>query len=162
MPRKPTTDVIEHRITLGTYERQLISDVAGAYQFKNISTPLITFINDNTSLLLVSALAASYLDTQLELGWKDIVGDLVGVDLSDWLETQNLVGGTIGGIAGLVFGGPLGAAFGFGAGLAAVEAAEAALGIGEDVSQTILEEPVVGAITLIALTTWKTLQEVIE
>ena len=50
MPRKPTTEVIEHRITLGTYERQLLSDTAGAYQFNKVSNPLVALISDNSAM----------------------------------------------------------------------------------------------------------------
>ena len=47
MPRKPTSEVIEHRITLGTYERQLVSDVAGSYQFNKIANPIIRWITNS-------------------------------------------------------------------------------------------------------------------
>lgn len=124
MPRKPTSEVIEHRITLGTYERQMVSDVAGSYQFNRIAQPIINLISDNTAMALIIASLGLFLDRYLDINWREITKDMDNKQLNDWLETQNLVGAGIGGLIGLIFGGPVGAAVGAAGGSVVVEGVE--------------------------------------
>jgi len=166
MPRKPTDEVIEHRITLGAYERQIVSDLAGSYQFNRIATPVITFVNDNTSLLLIGTIIGVSLDKILsEPNWRDIVTELSGVPLDDWLETQNLVGGAIGGIIAGLFSGGLAIPFGVAAGVAAVEVGESLAGAGANTVATIeglTDSNNIAATTSFAITTWKVINNIVD
>jgi hypothetical protein len=117
MPRKPTEKVIEHRITLGTYERQLVSDAVTSYNFKNVSTPIVSALSDVSFLIFIGGILGIALDRSLSgTAWRTATR-LLGVDeLNDWLETQNILGaaaaGAVGGarfgfygaIAGAIFG----------------------------------------------------------
>ncbi|GAG81574.1 unnamed protein product [marine sediment metagenome] len=166
MPRKPTDEVIEHRITLGAYERQIVSDLAGSYQFNRIATPVITFVNDNTSLLLIGTVIGVSLDKILsEPNWRDIVTELSGLPLDDWLETQNLVGGAIGATIAAFFSGGLAAPVGFAAGVAAVEIGESLSQSGADTIVTIeglTDSNNIAATTSFAITTWKVLNNIVD
>jgi len=48
MPRLPVDGkkVIEHRITFGTKERQILEGGLGAYQFNKVATPIVAAITD--------------------------------------------------------------------------------------------------------------------
>ena len=152
MPRKPTEKVIEHRITLGGYERTLLSDVAGAYQFNRISSPIVNVLSDNTAMALIFATFGLYLDRLLDPDWRAITKDLTGADLSDWLETQNLVGAGLGGLIGLFFGGPFGAVAGATAGSVVVEGAEYGL---EEAADLIMENQKPSTTVAIVLTFYR-------
>jgi hypothetical protein len=121
MPRKPTEKVVEHRITLGTYERQMFSDAVAGYNFKNIATPVVSGLSDISFLIFIGGILGIALDRALGIGWREATEFLVGEGLSDWLETQNLVGAGIGGALGLLVGNPFIGAI---AGSAVVEAGE--------------------------------------
>ena len=136
MPRKPTSEVIEHRITLGTYERQLVSDVAGSYQFNKIANPIIRLISDNTAMALIIASLGLFLDRYLDINWREITKGMDNKQLNDWLETQNLVGAGIGGLIGLFLGGPFGAVAGATAGTVVVEGIEYGL---DEAGQLIID-----------------------
>jgi len=127
MPRKPTDQVIEHRITLGAYERTMVSDVAASYQFNKVANPIVALISDQSAMLLLGASVALWLDGKLDLNWREIVAEMTPEEVKDWLETQNLVGYGVGGLIGLFFGGPIGAVAGAAVGGVAVEGGEAAL-----------------------------------
>ncbi len=73
MPRKPTTEVIEHRITFGQKERNLLDTVVASYGFNRVSSPLIALLSD------VSAMAFL---TTLYVGWK------YGPSKVEWLKNQ--------------------------------------------------------------------------
>ena len=88
MPRKPTEKVIEHRITLGTYERQIFSDAVTSYNFKNVSTPIVSALSDVSFVLLIGAAIGLFLDRVLPDDWRSVTEFLIGQDLSDWLEVQ--------------------------------------------------------------------------
>ena len=131
MPKPKPDEVIRHEIVLGKSEREMIRDTLGAYQFNKISSPIVAGLSDVTFVLTVSAILGysigAILDqVGLEPNWREIVKDLAGEDLADWLETQNLQVGGVGALIGLFFGGPVGAAIGGVAGGAVVEAYEAA------------------------------------
>lgn len=107
MPRKPTEKVIEHRITLGTYERQVLSDAVSSYNFKNVSTPIVAALSDVSFLLVIGGAIGIFLDRALPSDWRSVTEFLTGKDLGDWLEVQNIIGAGIGGIAGLFVGNPV-------------------------------------------------------
>jgi len=90
MPRKPTEKVVEHRITLGTYERQMFSDAVTSYNFKNVSTPIVAALSDVSFVLFIGAAIGLFLDRVLPDDWRSVTEFLTGQDLSDWLEVQNI------------------------------------------------------------------------
>ena len=137
MPRKPTTEVIEHRITLGGYERRIISDAVAGYNFKNVATPVVAGLSDISFLIFVGGIIGLFLDSVLPNGWRSITQYLTSGERSDWFETQNIVGAGIGGAFGLFFGNPIGGAI---LGSLAVEGLEELAGASEDI---ILENPAV-------------------
>jgi len=155
MPRKPTEKVIEHRITLGTYERQIFSDAVTSYNFKNVSTPIVSALSDVSFVLLIGAAIGLFLDRVLPEDWRSVTEFLIGQDLSDWLEVQNIVGAGIGGIAGLFFGNPV---FGAVLGTVAVEGLEE---VYSEVQTTAIENPkVTGAYTAFMLRTYWAIEKI--
>jgi len=113
--------VIEHRITLGQFERRQLEKVAEGVSFNQTAEPIVKLLNDVTgtaTLLLVfgylfpfwrtDPATGAELDDETLLAYKD---DKKG--LEDYLETQNLIGiaaGTLAGVAtaAAVASGPLG------------------------------------------------------
>ena len=61
MPKRKPDRTIVHRIELQEKERQALEMAAASYSFRNIAKPIITLINDNTSLMLILTLIAGYL-----------------------------------------------------------------------------------------------------
>lgn len=145
MPRKPTDQVIEHRITLGAYERTMVSDVAASYQFNKVANPIVALISDQSAMLLLGLSVALWLDGKLEPNWREIVADMTPDEVKDWLETQNLVGMGVGGLIGLLFGHPI---VGAAVGGAAVEAGEAGI---DYVGDTLIENPEAGRTAIFLL-----------
>jgi len=140
MPRKPTEKVVEHRITLGTYERQMFSDAVTSYNFKNVSTPIVAALSDVSFVLLIGASIGLFLDRVLPSDWRSVTEFLTGQDLSDWLEVQNIVGAGIGGIVGLFVGNPLAGAV---LGSVAVEGLE---GVYSEVQTAAIDNPQVTSV----------------
>ena len=135
MPRKPTTEVIEHRITLGGYERRIISDAVAGYNFKNVATPVVAGLSDISFVIFVGGIIGLFLDSVLPNGWRSITQYLSSSERSDWYEAQNIVGAGIGGAVGLFFGNPIAGAV---LGSLAVEGLEELAGAGEEI---LLENP---------------------
>ena len=105
MPRKPTEKVIEHRITLGTYERQMFSDAVSSYNFKNVSTPIVSALSDVSFLVFIGGLIGISLDSSLRgTAWRTATKLLDVQGYADWLEAQNLAGAIAGGAKGARFG----------------------------------------------------------
>ena len=125
MPRRIPDEVVLHRLELGTWERDRIDTLVGAEAFNKISTPVVTAINDNGTLLLIGGLLALLLPGWIPADWKTQVHALNTIDqILDWLEPQNLVGAAVGAGAGIYLLGPLGIFIGAFLGAAGVEAAE--------------------------------------
>jgi hypothetical protein len=119
MPRLPVdgVKVQELRITLGTKERQILESAKTAYSFRNISTPIVTAINDNTTLLLIAGILGISLSQILPEDWEEVTDGMTMDQVWDWLEIQNLAGafagarlGARGGWVGSLIGAVLGAA----------------------------------------------------
>lgn len=124
-PRRIPDEVVLHRLELGTWERERINTLVGAESFNKISTPIVTAINDNTTLLLISGLLTLFLPGWIPNDWKEQIFGLNTIDvIMDWLEPQNIVGAALGAGAGIYLLGPLGALIGAFLGAAGVEAAE--------------------------------------
>ncbi len=150
MPRLPVDGkkVVEHRLTLGAKERELFQDAQWSYTFGKIGTTVSGVLSNPAILLGVAAYIAYKLDELLDPDWRTIIADMTPEQIHDWLETQNLVGATFGGIIGLFLGGPFGAIFGSILGSAAVEIGEAGLEAAGDVmADTIPPAVTIGFVT---------------
>jgi len=132
VPRLPVdgTKVIEHRVTLGAKERELLDQATFSYSANRFMTPILSALGDPVFLLFLAGVLAISIDKLLPgINWRDITRDMTPAQLNDWLETQNIVGGSIGAIIGglitLPFGAPwFGAAAGYVAGNLVVEGGE--------------------------------------
>ena len=62
MPRLPVDGkrVIEHRITFGTKERDMIESALTAYQFKNVATPVVAGMSDVSFMIVLGGILALY------------------------------------------------------------------------------------------------------
>jgi len=62
MPRLPVDGkkVIEHRITLGTKEREMIDRVVGSYQFGRIANPTVALMSDVTGMAVLAGILAIF------------------------------------------------------------------------------------------------------
>jgi len=124
-PRRIPDEVVLHRLELGTWERDRIDTLVGAESFNKISTPIVTAINDNGTLLLIVGLLTLLLPGWIPADWKTQIFGMNTIDqIADWLEPQNIVGMAVGAGAGIYFLGPLGLLIGAILGAAGVEAAE--------------------------------------
>jgi len=150
LPRLPVdgTKVIEHRITLGGKERELLESTLTAYSFRNVATPVITAINDNTTLLLLAGLTGLLIPTHLlPDDYEAVTENMTLEQVKDWLEIQNLAGALGGAAAGTAVAGPVGAVIGAVLGSIGVE-------VGEDLVAGI---PV--AVTAAAIVAGRTLRQ---
>ena len=137
MPKIPPDQTVRHEIVLGRAEREIVRNTLESLQFKNYSTPIVAGMSDISFMLTVSALAGlgigAILDRSgIDPNWREIIIDMTPDQVKDWFETQNLVGGGIGAIAGGLLGGPLGAILGAGVGSATVEGLEYAEEVATD------------------------------
>tara|TARA_Y100000361_G_C11158640_1_gene345759 strand:+ start:1331 stop:1840 length:510 start_codon:yes stop_codon:yes gene_type:complete len=129
MPKKSPDQIHRHEIVLGRAEREMVRNTLESLQFKNYSTPVVAGLSDVTFTLTISALLGlgigAILDRSgIDPDWRTIIADMTPEQIKDWFETQNLVGGGIGAIAGALLGGPFGAILGGVAGSATVEGLE--------------------------------------
>ena len=87
--------VIEHRISLGTFERNMLSDFVATKSFQNAATPIISLMKDVTGMATLY-LILNFMFPNWSLGIDlDVVDDGNG-GLWDYLEIQNIAGTTIG------------------------------------------------------------------
>ena len=137
MPKKSPDQIHRHEIVLGRAEREIVRNTLESLQFKNYSTPIVAGMSDVSFMLTVSALAGlgigAILDRAgIDPNWREIIKDMTPDQVKDWFETQNLVGGGIGAIAGGLLAGPFGAILGAGLGSATVEGLEYAEEVATD------------------------------
>ena len=133
--------VIEHRISLGTFERNMLSDFVATKSFQNAATPIISLMKDVTGMATLY-LVLNFMFPNWSLGIDlDVVDDGNG-GLWDYLEIQNIAGTAIGiGVAAYATGGLslipsiVGIVGGAVAGQALVEGLEE---IGEDARAAVL------------------------
>ena len=107
MPRLPVDGkkVVEHRITLGTKERELLDTATFSYSANRWLTPILNALGDPVFLLLLVGAVGLAIDRLLPgIDWRTITQDMTPDQVNDWLETQNIVGGAIGGIIGGILG----------------------------------------------------------
>ena len=53
MPRKPVEKVIEHRISLGQYERDQLDTISTGYAFNRVAQPIVALLSDVSALLAI-------------------------------------------------------------------------------------------------------------
>lgn len=143
MPKKSPDQIHRHEIVLGRAEREMVRNTLESLQFKNYSSPVVAGLSDVTFTLTVSALLGlgigAILDRSgIEPNWREIISDMTSDQIKDWFETQNLVGGGIGAIAGGILGGPFGAIGGSILGSATVEGLEYAEEVATDAGNDFL------------------------
>jgi len=61
MAKRPPDKVIEYRISLQDYERDMFNSAIGAYQMNRILTPIVTLMNDVSGMTVLLTLLASIL-----------------------------------------------------------------------------------------------------
>lgn len=59
MPRSKPSDCVEHRITLGTKERELLDSALVAYQFNKVSTPIVAGLSDVSFMIVLGGLLSA-------------------------------------------------------------------------------------------------------
>ncbi len=59
MAKRPPDKVIEYRISLQDYERDMFNSAIGAYQMNRIVTPIITLMNDVTGMVVFLTILAA-------------------------------------------------------------------------------------------------------
>ena len=76
MPRLPVDGkkVVEHRITLGQFERTMLNDLVSSKQFNNIATPTVDLLKDVTGMAAFAAILFSLFGIVLDLDGE--LGDL--------------------------------------------------------------------------------------
>ena len=113
MPRLPVDGkkVIEHRISFGTKERQMIDRVVGSYQFNRIATPTVDLMKDATGMAVFAGIIAiafpkiyNYLNIEgydpveaIKNGIEEEVNDVLNVEDPAVREKRasSLVGGLL-------------------------------------------------------------------
>ena len=62
MPRLPVDGkrVVEHRITFGTKERDMMESALGAFQFNRIANPIVAAFSDVSFIVFVGGILAAY------------------------------------------------------------------------------------------------------
>jgi len=78
VPRLPVDGkkVVEHRLTLGQFERTMLNDFVSSKQFNNIATPTVDLLKDVTGLAAFSAILFSLFGIVLNLDGITDIGDL--------------------------------------------------------------------------------------
>ena len=59
MAKRPPDKVIEYRISLQDYERDMFTSAIGAYQMNRIATPIINLMNDVTGMVVFLTILAA-------------------------------------------------------------------------------------------------------
>jgi len=59
MAKRSPDKVIEYRISLQDYERDMFSSAIGAYQMNRIMTPIVTLMNDVTGMIVFLTILAA-------------------------------------------------------------------------------------------------------
>jgi len=145
MPKPKPDEVVRHEIVLGRAERELLSQVSGAYTFNRISTPIVAGLSDASFVIVATGLSIALIDVLLgALGidprWRELTDGMDSEQLRDWLETQNLVGAGFGALIGSVLLGPAGLVAGVTGALVGAGAGSAAVELGEATAELVEEQ----------------------
>jgi len=95
LPRKPTTEVIEHRITFGQKERNLLDTVVTSYGFNRVSSPLIALLSDVSAMAFLTTIYVGYKYGPSKVQWlknryeslEELAQDVQGILESEYVET---------------------------------------------------------------------------
>jgi len=144
-PKPKPDEIVRHEIVLGRAERELLTQISGAYTFNRISTPIVAGLSDASFVIVVTGLTIAFIDTLLSsLGldpsWRELTDGMDREQLKDWLETQNLVGAGFGAILGSVLLGPAGVVAGITGALVGAGAGTAAVELGEATAELVEEQ----------------------
>jgi len=145
MPRLPVDGkkVIEYRVTLGTYERERLSEFVGSYSFSRVSRPIIDVLGSPVALLSITG-GIIALNPKILQGLPDWLKAIIFDDTLTFGEREKTLsdyftgGALVGGLAGLIFLGPISPLFGTLLGAALGEGFEDK--IEEYVTQEIMED----------------------
>ena len=79
MPRLPVDGkkVIEHRITLGTFERERLDTLITGLTIKNVATPTVALLNDVTGMIAIVAIIDQLFGYQILSAGTSTIEDLV-------------------------------------------------------------------------------------
>ena len=119
MPRLPVDGkkVIEYRVTLGTYERERLSEFVGSYSFSRVSRPIIDVLGSPVALLSITG-GIIALNPKILQGLPDWLKAIIFDDTLTFGEREKTLsdyftgGALVGGLAGLFFLGPISPLFG--------------------------------------------------
>jgi len=106
MSKRKPDKVIEYRISLQDYEREMFTSAIGAYQMNRILTPIITLMNDVTGMVVFLTIIAALGVTGVTFTFLTamLVGDYTISDAVDQFATQRqqaIAAGATVGIFGL-------------------------------------------------------------
>lgn len=93
MPRKPTEKVIEHRITFGQKERDLLESVSNSYSINKVATPFVALISDVSALAFLTSLYIGFKYGPSKLEWLSDKYDSVeqlAKDVSAVVESETI------------------------------------------------------------------------
>ena len=78
MPRLPVDGKkgVEHRITLGTKEREMVQQFVSSNSFNKIATPTVDLLNDVTGMIAVVAIFSAVTGIVVELSGVNTVEEL--------------------------------------------------------------------------------------
>ena len=113
MPRLPVDGkkVIEHRITIGTKERQLVEEVVNAQSFNKIAEPIVAGLSDVSFMLTVGAILTIWFPSIVLPALEDATtGKIVEaiqkgvIKDPSWAQEQALSGAPLPAVFGIRFG----------------------------------------------------------
>ncbi len=92
MPRLPVDGkkVIEHRITFGTKERELLDSLTTTLAFKNIATPTVSLLKDVTGMIIFVGLMNEFFGLNIELAGVTDVDELMSAIKTAFEEAKTL------------------------------------------------------------------------
>jgi len=155
MPRRRPAEVVTHRLELGTWERDRINTLVGATSFNKVATPVVTAINDNGTLLLISGLLVLLLPGWIPADWKIQIEGMETIEtIADWLEPQNIVGAAVG------FG--FGATFGWVGALVGAFLGAAGVEVGEEVAEAFSQPGTSTRLIAVLLLGIKALDDIVD
>jgi len=79
MPRLPVDGkkVVEHRITFGTKERDMMESALGAFQFNRVATPIVAGMSDVSFMVVVAGILAIYFPKITVPGQPDTMDEVI-------------------------------------------------------------------------------------
>lgn len=95
MPRLPVDGkkVVEHRITLGSFERNLARDLVFSMQVKNVATPAVSLMKDVTGMIVLVGIMNELFGLNVELAGVTDIDELMGavksaIDTAQMLKAE--------------------------------------------------------------------------